>query len=160
MHKFHILLSKNVEISTLVNFYQCIFIEYACIKILYTKCIGKIWKFFGCFYHILPSKNPYISRLPAIWGVMFFWYMHLCTKYIKKNFYAVLCIFMHKNGLVFFFIYNVAKFMPKFWPFFWSKNYLMQKACQWLLCFYTTNCYQIFTKTLKSQNKGLFSSKN
>lgn len=104
MQILHFLPSKNVEISTFVNFYQCIFIEYSCIKILYTKYIGKIWKFFRCFSHILPSKNPYISRLPAIWGVMFFWYMRLCTNCMKKNFYAILCIFMHKMRVPFIYI--------------------------------------------------------
>lgn len=121
MHNFHILPSKNVEISTSINFYQCIFIEYACIKILYTKCIGKIWKFFGCFFHILPSKNPYISRLPAIWGVMFFWYIGLYINLYKKIFYAILWIFMHENVMVFF-IYNVAKIVPTF-CIFWSENF-------------------------------------
>ena len=92
MHNFHILPSKIVEISTFVNFYQCIFIEYSCIKILYTKCIGKIWKFFGRFYHILPSKNPYISRLPAILGVMFFLIHVFMHKLHEKKF---LCNFMY-----------------------------------------------------------------
>ena len=87
----HFLPSKNVEISTFVKFYQCIFIEYACIKSLYTKYIGKIWKIFGRFYHILPFKNPYISRLPAIWGIMFFWYMELYIIFIKK-------IFIHNHA--------------------------------------------------------------
>ena len=104
MQILHILPFKNVEISMFVNFYQCIYNEYSCIKILYTKCIGKIWKFFGCFYHILPSKNPYVSRLPAILGVMFFWYMHLCTNCMKKIFYAMLCILMHKMQWSFFYI--------------------------------------------------------
>ena len=87
----HFLPYKNVEISTFVKFYQCIFIEYACIKSLYTKYIGKIWKIFGHFYHILPLKNPYISRLPAILGVMFFWYMELYIIFIKK-------IFIHNHA--------------------------------------------------------------
>ena len=104
MQNLHFLPFKNVEIPTFVNFYQCIFIEYSCIKILYTKNIGKIWKFFGCFYHILPSRNPYISRLPAILGVMFFWCMHLCTNCMKKIFYAILCILMHKMQWSFFYI--------------------------------------------------------
>ena len=104
MHNFHFLPFKNVEISTFVKFYQCIFIEYSCIKILYTKHNGKIWKFFGCFYHILPSKNPCISRLPAILGIMFFWYMHLYTNCMKKIFYTILCIFMHKVCSSFFYI--------------------------------------------------------
>ena len=84
----HFLPFKNVEISTLVNFCQCIFIEYACIKSLYTKYIGKIWKIFGRFYHILPFKNPYISRLPAIWGIMFFWYIALYMIFAKKVIYT------------------------------------------------------------------------
>lgn len=176
MHNLHFLPFKNVEISTFVNFYQCIFIEYSCIKILYTKYIGKIWKFFGRFYHILPSKNPYISRLPAILDVMFFWYTHLYINCMKKNFYAILCIFMHRMYSSFF-IYNVAKIVPtfcilisNFFQFFilnvytvytkFFQFYPLQKACQSFLCVYTTNCCQIFTKTLKTQNKGLFFAKN
>ena len=123
MHNFHILPFKNVEISTIVRFYQCIFIEYSCIKILYTKCIGKIWKFFGCFFHILPSKNPYTSRLPAILGVMFFWYIALYTNCMKKIFYAILCMFMHEVRVLYI-IYNVAKIVPKFLPFF--TNFLVR----------------------------------
>lgn len=176
MHNLHILPSKNVEISTFVNFYQCIFIEYSCIKILYTKYIGKIWKNFGCFSHILPSKNPYISRLSAIWDVMFFWYMHLCTNCMKKNFYAILCIFMHKIYSSFF-IYNVAKIVPtfcvsisNFYQFFIQIVYTvctnffhlnpLQNSCQSILCVQTKNCYQIFTKTLRTQNRALFFAKN
>lgn len=113
MHNFYFLPFKNVEISTFVKICKCIFNEYACIKVLYTKCIGKIWKFFGCFFHILPSKNPYISRLFAIWGVMFFWYMRLYITFIKIIFYAILCIFMHKMRVLFI-LYNVANFMPTF----------------------------------------------
>ena len=90
------------------------------------SCIFTIfWKF------LVFKESLYIKAFPRFF-VMFFWYIALYMIFIKKVTHAILCIFMHKMWVLFY-IYNVAKIVPKILPFF--TNFLYKTCIQYVPIF-------------------------
>lgn len=83
---------------------------------------GNFWGVFTIFYHQRILIYQGFQRFKALCFFDACIYAQIAWKKIFMQFYVYSCI--KCNGL--FFIYNVAKFMPKFLPFFAN---FMYKSC-------------------------------